>query len=266
MSANIKATVSLLALNKKDKIEDFFKILKKHEIRYVEIPISKILNDYELDKNKLTKFKNLLYKYHLKVSCVQSIFFGRPELNVFNPKKNNEILEHLLKVIKISRFIGCSKLIFGSPINRFFFKKKSKKNNAIIIFKKIANICKKNKVIFCIEPNAKFYNCNYINNISQAKLLVEKINSKFFKINFDTGNFFLENDKLNDLKKLNKLIVNFQISEKKLKGLENSTINHRKILSNFKINKRNVSFESSNLNIKKLNENILIFKQIIGSL
>ena len=119
-----KIAISLLALNNINNIERFFKLLNQNNIKYIELPISKIFKNYEFNKNKLLKFKNLLNKYDLKVSSIQSIFFGRTELNIFNTSQNKLIIEHLIKVLKISKFLGAKNLIFGSPINRYFLRKK----------------------------------------------------------------------------------------------------------------------------------------------
>ena len=80
---NIKLSLSLLALENFFELEKFLSILKKNRIKYVELPISKILPKYKIDKKKIKFFLKTLNKYKIKVSSVQAIYYGK-NLNVLN--------------------------------------------------------------------------------------------------------------------------------------------------------------------------------------
>lgn len=257
--------ISLLTLENMQKIDDFLKILYHKNINYIEIPLTKILDNYHFDKNKLDNFLNKIKKYSIQVSSIQSIFYKKENLNIFNESNHNEILDHLLNVFEISNYIGAKNIIFGSPINRKLnnLVKKDAENIAINLFKKISLLCIEKNLFFCIEPNAKIYGCDYINNINQAIEFVQKVNSPNILINADTGNMSLENDDLSKVSKFTKLIANFQISEKNLTSLQNGFIDHEKILNNFKIDKQKISLETLNLEFNKIEENINLFKKII---
>lgn len=261
----LKLGVSLLALDDKKNLNNFVKILKKEKINYLELPITKVFNNFDFNLKKFRLFKQLLKKNSLKISSIQSIFFGKPDLNIFDVGKHKIILSHIKNILKISKYLGAKNIIFGSPINRRINLKKKKQQTlvGIKIFKKIANECKKNKIFFCIEPNAKYYKCNYINSIQQAIKLVKIINSKNFLINVDTGNISLENKKLINFKKNSKLFGNFQISEKNLARISKGNINHEKILSHFDLTKKMISLEMNNVKIGNLITEVRKFKDII---
>lgn len=260
-----KLSVSLLALDNKKNLNEFIKIVNEEKISYLELPITKVFDSFEYNLKKLRLFKNLLKKNSLKISSVQSIFFGKEDLNIFDKSKHKAILKHMKKVLKISKYLGAKNIIFGSPKNRKIDLKKKKQQILVgfEILNKIVNECMKKNIIFCIEPNARHYECNYINSVNQAIKLVKVINSKYFQINADTGNINLENKKLVDFKKNKNLFGNFQISEKNLVRLSIGNVNHKKILGNFDLSKKIISLEMNNIKISNLKNELKKFKNLM---
>lgn len=258
-----KLSISLLCMPNLRKIDFFFKTLIQEKIYNIELPISKISKDFSNNKKKLKAFKLKMEKYSINVSSVQSIFYNKERWNIFDLKKHKVILNHLHKVFKISKYFRAKNIIFGSPKNRYLDKYSDKKNS-IIFFNKVAKIANNFDINFCIEPNSKYYNCNYINNTSDAIKLVKLINNKNILINADTGNIFLEKDKCAEVYKNYKLFGNFQISEKNLVSLSDGNINHLKILKKFKIKKNFISLEMLNIDHSTLKKNITKFKGIIS--
>ena len=264
----IELSVSLLALDYKKNLNKFLKIMNEEKIKYLELPITKIFDNFNFNAKKLKLFRHLLKKHSLKISSIQSIFFGKEDLNIFDKNKHQKIILHVNKVLKISKYLGAKNLIFGSPINRRIDLKKKQKQGkiGIQILKKIITLCKNNNMILCIEPNAKYYKCNYINSVSQAIKLVNTINSRHFLINADTGNISLENKRLVNLKKKKNLFGNFQVSEKNLICLTKGRINHKKILNQFDLSKKIISLEMKNININKIRSEIKKFKNIMNEI
>lgn len=257
--------VSLLALKNMSQLDDFLKILNNKKINCIEVPISKILDNYYFDKNKLDNFLAKIKKYSIQVTSIQSIFYKKEKLNIFRESDHEKILEHLQNIFEISNYLGAKNIIFGSPINRKLnnLVEKDVENIAINLFKKIGLLCVQKNLFFCIEPNAKLYKCDYINNVNQAINLVKNINSPNILINADTGNIFLEDDDLSKVREFKNLFANFQLSEKNLISLLEGYIDHDKILRNFEINNQVVSLEILNLELKEIEENIDFFKSIL---
>ena len=257
--------ISLLALDKKKNLDIFLSILKSENIHSIELPILKIFKDYEFSKSKLLNFKKKLNKHSIKISSIQALMYGEEDLNIFREQDSKKILNHLKKVIKIAKFFEATNLIFGSPKNRVLAPKDKKiqLKTAMSLFKKISQLCKKNKIYFIIEPNASYYNCNYINNVDQALRLVKYINSDYFLINVDTGNISLEKENLVNYKKKNKYFRNFQISEKNLGDIRLTKYNHAKILRKFETSNRIISLEMRNQKVSNLKSQIKKFKDIV---
>jgi sugar phosphate isomerase/epimerase len=257
--------ISLLALDKKKNLDKFLSILESERIKLIELPILKIFKNYEFKKYKFLNFKKKLNKYSIKICSLQSLFYGKENLNIFIREDSQKILNHLKKVIKIAQFFGATNLIFGSPKNRVISAKNKQHQLkiALRLFKKIGNLCKKNKVYFLIEPTAKYYGCNYINNIRQGLRLIRYVNSDNFLINVDTGNIFLESENLYNYKKKNKFFKNFQISEKNLDDIRLTKCNHAKILKKFKTSNSIISLEMINQKVSNLRSQIKKFKGIV---
>ena len=265
---NLKLSVSMLALDNKKNLKRFIKILKDEKINYLELPITKIFDNYNFNLKKLRIFKQLLKKNSLKISSIQSIFFGKEQLNIFDRSQHKAILSHIKKILRFSKYLGAKNIIFESQKNKKKNLKKKLQQNlvGVEILKKIINECKKKKIVFCIEPNARYYNCNYINSILQAIKLVKKINYKNFLINADTGNISLENKRLVNFRKQKKFFGNFQISEKDLVSLSKGNVNHEKILGHFDLSEKVISLEMNNIKIINLRNEIKIFKNLISKI
>lgn len=265
---NSKLSFSLLALKNFDELENLLKILKKKKIKFVELPLARLLPNYRLNKKKIFTFKNLLKKYKIKVSATQGIFFNK-KLNVFNKSHIKKNVDHLKKIIHLSKLLGSKLIIFGSPLNRKITKDPKHKDfeisNFIILLKKIEKILIKNKIFFLLEPNSKFYNCNFIINSNDGIKFIRNARIKNLFLNIDIGNAILENDNLNFKNYEKKLIKNIQISEKNLSELK--LIDIKKYLILRKVLNRNIKISLEMLNIKTENieKNILIFKKIVSN-
>ena len=258
-----RLSVSLLAINDFSKIDKFLDLMQKNNIRYVELPITKILPDYQIDKEKIKNFLKKISRYKIKISSVQAIFYKK-KLNVLKIDDHEKIIKHLNKILLIAKLLKAKNVIFGSPKNRI--KGQLSNQDAFKIFKVLLNRIRskliKNKINFCIEPNSKYYGCDFILNSSDALKFINYAKIKNLAINFDTGNALLEKDKIKILTKHQIYFKNFQISEKNLSSLKKDTKRHKELLKKFNIKKKFISLEVLNVNLKDLEKDINLFKSI----
>ena len=264
-----RLAISLLCLEDFKKIDFFLDIIHKKKLRFIELPITKISKDYSFDTKKLTYYKELFNKYEIKISSIQSIFYQKENLNIFNKKDHNKIIIHLKKVFKIAYFLNAKNIIFGSPKNRYFPDDlkdlKVSENIYVNFFQKISDLALKYKLKICLEPNSKLYSCNFVNNLKQAIKVAKKVKRNNFLINADTGNYSLEKDTyVKDRDSY--LFENYQISEKNLINLSKGKINHAKILQKIYNQKKLISLEMSNIDIRLLEKDINKFQNIILSI
>ena len=258
-----RLSVSLLAINDFSKIDKLLDLMQKNGIRYVELPITKILPDYQIDKEKIKNFLKKISRYKIKISSVQAIFYKK-KLNVFKIDDHEKIIKHLNKILLIAKLLKAKNVIFGSPKNRI--KGHLSNQDAFKIFKDLLNRIQskliKNKINFCIEPNSKYYGCDFILNSSDALKFINYAKIKNLAVNFDTGNALLENDKIKILTKHQIYFKNFQISEKNLLSLKKDTKRHKELLGKFDIKKKFISLEILNVNLTNLKKDINLFKSI----
>ena len=259
-----KLSISLLALKDFSKLDEFLNLIKKNNIKHIELPITKILPNYELNKKKIKIFLKKISKYEIKISSLQAIFYKK-KFNILEVKDHKKIVKHLTKIILIAKLLKTKNIIFGSPKNRV--RRNISNKDAFKIFKSLLNKIRieliKNDIIFCIEPNSRHYGCDFILNSLDALEFIHYSKIKNLAINFDTGNALLEKDSTKISKKNLKYFRNFQISEKNLKGLKKKDLNkHRKLLKQFNIKKEFISLETLNLNFKEIEKNIKLFKLI----
>ena len=259
-----KLAVSLLALKDFSDIDKFFSILKKNNINYIELPITKLLPNYFVSKKKISLFLRKLKNYKIKISSVQAIFYNK-KLNVLKNSHLKKNLLHIKKIIKLTKVLKAKNIIFGSPLNRKRIKLNNKQSNKNfqLLLSKVNNLLFINNIYFLIEPNSKYYGCNYLNNSEQTLNFVKNSKLSNVFINIDTGNANLEKDKINLTPKDQFYVKNIQVSEKNLKGLSNKTTKHKLILKMLNLNNKFISLEMLNININKLDTNIKKFKNII---
>ena len=263
---NFKLSFSLLALKKEKKIETLLKILNKEKISNVEIPISKFFPNYDINENKIKRLKKIFDKYQIKISSIQAIFYKK-NMNVLNSNDEDKVLNHLKKINLFCKKLKIKNIIFGSPTNRVRtnLSLNDANRNFIKILKKISVDLRKKKLNFCIEPNSKFYKCNYINNTNQALNLLKKNKIKNVYINFDTGNALLEKDYVKINKFDQKYFKNFQISEKNLKEIKNHK-KHVSLLKKFNLENKYLSLEMLNIDLNKIRKNLKKFKLIASNI
>jgi len=263
----LKLSFSLLALNNLKKIEQLFKILHYEKINFIEIPPLKFFPKYNFSKKRVNKFKKLLNKYKIKISSVQAIFY-KTNLNIFEINDEKKVLYHLKKIILFCDKLKIKNIIFGSPVNRV--KKNINIDCANRIFAHILNKLsielKTKKINFCIEPNAKIYKCDYINNSQEAVKFIKRYRLSNIYINFDTGNALLERDYAKVSKNDLRYFKNFQVSEKNLGALKKDFKKHIKLLKKHQLNNKYLSLEMVNIDIDQIQKNIKKFKIIASNI
>ena len=258
-----KLSVSLLALRNFTELEKFLSVLKKNNIRYIELPITKLLPNYHIREKKINVFLRKLENHNIKISSVQAIYYNK-NLNVLKKNHLKRNLLHIKKIIKLTKILKAEHIIFGSPLNRKRVKlniTQSNKNFQLLL-SKINNLLVVNNVNFLIEPNSRYYGCNYLFNSKQTLKFVKNSKLSNVFINIDTGNANLEKDRINFKSKDQLYVKNIQISEKDLKGLSDNTSKHKVILKKLDLNNKFISLEMLNLDINKLEKNIKKFKFI----
>jgi len=141
--------------------------------------------------------QQLFIDHGLKIVGLQSLLYGCPDLQVFGfAEQRQKCLEHLKAMMKLCRDMEGSLLIFGAPKNRKRgdLPAQEAQDIALDFFKEIGRAAEETGVIFCLEPVAAHYGCDFINTVKEAADLVRKVNLPHFRLQADTGSMFLNSE------------------------------------------------------------------------
>jgi D-psicose/D-tagatose/L-ribulose 3-epimerase len=251
----MKLSISNLAWENKDIVK-IVNMMKKYNFRGMEILPTKIWGSWEkINDKKIISFQKFLNRHNIEVSSIQSLFF---KTNLYLEKQSDQlkILRHLKKLIMISRMLNCKNLVFGSPAFRVI-----KNSTKTLIEKKLLRLFRiihkdlvKNNIIISIEPNPKFYGCNFINTLSEANKIIKKAKLKNIKIQLDTACVLLENGTLNDMKKYFNEVNHIHLSEKNLTKINQNNNTIKRLIKFLKKKKwKNwISLEMKNVNFREI--------------
>lgn len=250
--------VSNLAWDNDDDIE-IFNEFKKIGILQIEGIFNKINHWSSITENDIIKYKQKLESFDIEMKSIQSIFYNSGIDNLFDEEV---VLTHFLRIIKFSKLLGVTTLVFGSPNLRKKINGWETKLSSLLTI--LDYLLIKNNIELCIEPNAREYGGQYFFTVVEIVNFIKKNNYKNIKSMIDTHNVLLENE--NPIKILNEYydyIGHIHISEKKLNPFIYSEfhLNFAKTIKEKHYNKT-VTYEVLKHNdfIESLSNFILVYK------
>ena len=213
--------ISNIAWNE-NETKDVLKLLKEKRIRYLEYSPNLLLNN-NFSRKKIRNVKKYWNDKKIRLYSMQSILYKKKNAYLFGEKYQRKIFfKEVEKKIKIAKSLGSKVIVFGSPASRKIFNYKKNKLDELSydMFSKIASLCMKYKVYFCLEANPKIYKTKYLTHTNDSINLVKKINNRYFKINLDLGTIIANKENFKLIIKNNlKFIGHVQISSPYLKNL-----------------------------------------------
>lgn len=227
-----KLCVSNICVNNISQLQ-FSLILKLFGIRNIQIAPTKLIKSW----NDLKNLDLSIYQ-SLNIYAFQSITYTLDHLNIFDLSTQEDLFEHLKKVIDQSERLGVKVLVFGCPKNRKVLDE-TLDNNKIFIefFRKIGDYLEDKNVKICLENNSKGYNCNFINTIQECSYLVREINKDNIRMMVDLGNAVMEKDDWYYLKKNIDIIYNIDVAHSYMKDF--SEVHESNEIFNFVIKNNN---------------------------
>ena len=203
--------------------EAIAKLLRQHDVKQVEIAPTKVwggdikLNPQLVSDSDIKGYIDFWKDYGITPIAMQSMLFLRPDLQLFQDSKTEEVVDYLKKFIVLAGRLGVQRMVFGSPKNRLLSDNKSIEAHialAVEIFSELGRTAVNEGVVFCIEPNPEAYGCNFIVNAKQGRDLVNRVNSAGFGLHLDAAGMTLARDDLYDEIIASKdVLQHFHISE-----------------------------------------------------
>lgn len=173
-------------------------LLRSLGVKYVEIaPTKKWDEPIEATNEEIEAYKTWWRQYDIEIVAFQSMLFAHPDYKLFESQENRQqTLKYLKDFIGLAGKTGALRMVFGSPKNRQ--KGELSTIDADLIatrfFSELADKAEAEGVIFCVEPNAPQYNCDYVTTASDGLELVKTINKPGFGLHLDTACMALAGD------------------------------------------------------------------------
>lgn len=208
----MKLSISNIAWDANDD-DEMYKYLQECKIEGIEIAPTRIFPDSPYERLKEAKeYSDFLWnKYNLKISSMQSIWYGKLG-NIFNKEEATELLDYSKKAINFAGVIDCKNLVFGCPKNRNILEG-CYDFEVATFFKKIGEYALNSNTTFALEPNPTIYNTNFLNTTSETLKFIDLIESEGIKLNLDIGTMIQNNEDINKIREYVKYVNHIHISE-----------------------------------------------------
>ncbi|MEO7086132.1 MAG: sugar phosphate isomerase/epimerase family protein [Gemmatimonadaceae bacterium] len=133
----------------------------------------------------------------LRIVSMQSLLFGRPDLQLFaNETQREAMVDYLRRTIDLGAALGARALVFGSPKNRIRGSLSERETTSIAIdtFHELGAHAAERGVLFCLEANPPEYGCDFITSTADAVALCRAVDHPGFRVNADLGGMTLSHD------------------------------------------------------------------------
>lgn len=223
--------------------------LKENDFEGLEVAPTRLFEDPYNKLSLANDFsKDLLKKYNLKISSMQSIWYGRSEMIFGTDEERNILLEYTKKVCDFAQSLNCKNIVFGCPKNRTI-KDESQIPISMDFFKSISDYAYSKNVTIALEANPVIYGTNFLNTTLEAFNFAKKVDSKGIKINLDIGTMIYQNENVDIIYKIDDYINHVHVSEPNLELIKKRDL-HLDIFNALREIKYNkfVSIEMKNSN------------------
>lgn len=196
----MKTSISNLGWNHENTSELIPK-LKAVGIQGIEIAPTLIWPDFgNIQLSEVSEFAHKIKEEGISVSGIQSLSFGRPELQVFDKSTWPKFREHLKKMFEVGGQLGAGIAVFGSPKNRVKGELNELEANhmALDFFASLIPNLIENNIRLTLEPNARAYGADFLTNYKQVVYLSKEIGSAWIVPQIDTGCMWMSEDEVEE--------------------------------------------------------------------
>ncbi|WP_322906582.1 sugar phosphate isomerase/epimerase family protein [Paenibacillus campi] len=229
----IKTSISNIAWNIEDDTA-VLHILKQYHMYGIEVAPTKIWDaPLSATREQAIAYREKWSAAGIELVAMQSLLFGQSGLVLFQDSLAREKLKsYLFKMIEIAENLGTKILVFGSPKNRLVgnLSWEEQLEIAVPFFEQLGKKAAEHQVLFCIEPNAKEYGCDFVTNTDEAIAVIEAVNHPGFKLHLDAAVMTLNNENYQHcLEKSAQHLAHFHVSEPFLELIGSRDTNHAAI-------------------------------------
>lgn len=174
-----------------DDREKIYSDLACSGIQGVEVALTKFAPWDKLDLKKMITERELLQSYGLCVSSYQSLYFGRPDLQLLGEIASyNALIEHTVGLAKLAEGLSSGGPgVFGAPRNRL--RGNLDQKNAFELgadrLRKLACAVEPMGFILVLEPAPPQYGGDFLVSEAECAEMVRQVNHPSLKLHIDTG-------------------------------------------------------------------------------
>ena len=177
-------------------------LMQRYGIKNIEILPTKFCSWEEVFQNNLQEELEVFRRHDISVYSVQSVFHG-----VQGRFGDDNVEKHMEKVVGFCEKVGAQVLVIGSPTMR---------ERSCDLADLLEKTQERTKVKICLEPNSSVYRCQVGTTLDTCS---EVRGSRSFWLNYDTGNAYMEKDRLPEVRDR---VGHVQISNALLKPMKKS--------------------------------------------
>jgi len=211
-----------------DRIAD---VLRREGVGGVEIAPTKWReHPLEASHAEIAAYRRAWQDRGLPIVSIQSLLFGRPDLQLFaDEDRRSDMLDYLRRIIELGGEFGAQALVFGSPKNRRRASLSMEEACAIArdFFRTVGEYAHDHGVVFCVEANPPAYGCDFITTTAEAVDLCLLVGHPAIRVNADLGGMALSGEEVQaTLRDAAPFIGHFHASEPNLERIGTSA-DHR---------------------------------------
>lgn len=166
-------------------------VLQSNGVAGIELALAKHWNDpLGVSDEEARDWAQWWRDRHLPVVAFQSMLFPHPELQIIQSDEDrSKALSILKRYIELAGIMGAGALVFGSPKNRRKEEKTFAEAVEIVqpFFRSLGKHAQEHGVVFCLEPNAPQYQCDFVTTTDEALTLIAAVDSPGFALHLDTA-------------------------------------------------------------------------------
>ncbi len=266
----MKLAISNIAWERHDDSQVLQK-LREFGVTGLEVAPTKVWPDWAgAGQQSAELYRKLMADEGFDIPSMQAILFGKPDLELLNPKNHEAFLEHIRLVADIAAGLGAKVLVLGAPKNR---KRGQKSMIAAMeiageFLRKVGEICFDRDCCIGLEHNPVEYGCDFITNAADARVLVDLIDHPGVQMHLDSAGIHMCGGDIGTVINNIGSFVHYHVSEPMLEPIAGGVVDHEKAFRTLdEINYSGwISVEMKQpKDFRMLDSSLIRLKEMIGS-
>ena len=211
-----------------------FAALADAGIQAIEVAPTRVWPEWNgISPQSVEAYRAGLEQRGFRVSSLQAVLFGKPELRLFGGDSERAAMkEHLEMCARLARDLGAAPIVFGAPKNRLKGGLDAAEANSVArdFFASVGDAFVRHGVFLCLEANPVEYGCDYLTESGSALELVRKVASPGIKLHLDSACMMLAKESVADaVADAGSLLTHYHASEPFLGAFDAPTADHRAV-------------------------------------